>query len=134
MRVKAQQCMCNAACIPGSAPGCRPDHTEEQLRAQRQHSLPETSPGKSPAGSGAFTPFRGLGALRARLGSLLQHASPSQPASPAMSHRDTPDDLSSDHVKQSMHSNPPGAPEASQDVSEQGKHWDGLSRLADDTR
>ena len=120
-------------------PVCRPDHKEEQLRAQKQHSLPETSPGKSPAGSGAFTPFRGLSALRARLGSPLgsplQHASPSQAASPSSSsHRDHPEDLSSDHVHQSVHASSLRAAESSPDGSEQATHVDGASRGADDTR
>ena len=122
---------------------CRPGHTEDQLHAQRQHSLPETSPGKSPAGSAAFSPFRGLGTLRARLGSplgsprssLLRHASPYQAASPAsLSHRATPDNLSSDHIHQSMHPSPLGAAEYSPDDSEQAIYEHGISRGADDTR
>ena len=119
--------------LSGHVPECRPHHTEDQPYAQRQHSLPETSPGKSPAGWGAFNPFRGPGVLRTKLGSPLQRAGPSWPASSNTSYRDTPDNLSTDSVRP-VHSSSPGAPQASLDVCEQATHEDGLSRIADDAR
>ena len=43
-------------------------------QAQRQHSLPETSPGKSPAGVNQLSPFKVPSAVKAKLGDAIRQS------------------------------------------------------------